>query len=105
YDMGPYPRHVRQMQSAEIDPPARASRPHETLLVFLLEVRFCRPGIDPMQRREFTTLLGCAWAAWPIAARAQSKLAAIGMLGSGFAESSAILLDAFKQGLRENGLN
>jgi putative tryptophan/tyrosine transport system substrate-binding protein len=58
-----------------------------------------------MKRREFITLLGGTVVGWPIGARAQNKSAAIGMLGSGFADSSAILLDAFKEGLRENGLN
>jgi putative tryptophan/tyrosine transport system substrate-binding protein len=57
-----------------------------------------------MKRREFITLLGGTVVGWPIGARAQNKSAAIGMLGSGFADSSAILLDAFKEGLRENGL-
>jgi hypothetical protein len=35
---------------------------------------------------------------------AQSKPIVIGVLGSGFGPSSAILIDAFKQGLGENGL-
>jgi putative tryptophan/tyrosine transport system substrate-binding protein len=56
-----------------------------------------------IRRREFITLLGGA-AACPLAARAQSKPALIGMLGSGFAETSAIFVDAFKQGMHENGL-
>jgi putative tryptophan/tyrosine transport system substrate-binding protein len=61
-----------------------------------------------MRRREFITLVGGAAAApsllWPLAARAQSNPAAIGVLGSGFPASSAILIEAFKQGMRENGL-
>lgn len=56
-----------------------------------------------MRRREFITLLGVA-ATWPAMARAQSKPAVIGVLGSGFGPSSAILIAAFKQGLGENGL-
>ena len=56
-----------------------------------------------MKRREFITLLGGA-AAWPVAARGQSKPAIIGVLGSGSAQSSAFLIDALKEGLNENGL-
>jgi putative ABC transport system substrate-binding protein len=59
---------------------------------------------DRLKRREFITLLGGA-AAWPIGARAQQPATAlIGMLGSGFPTSSAIFVDAFKQGMDENGL-
>jgi putative ABC transport system substrate-binding protein len=58
-----------------------------------------------MRRREFITLLGGASAAWPLTAHAQLQtMALIGVLGSGFARSSAILIDAFKEGMRENGL-
>jgi putative tryptophan/tyrosine transport system substrate-binding protein len=56
-----------------------------------------------MRRREFITLLGGA-AAWPMAARAQQKPARLALLGSGAAQSSAIFVDAVKQGLGENGL-
>jgi hypothetical protein len=31
--------------------------------------------------------------------------AVVGVLGSGFAASSAILIDSFKQGMRENGFS
>jgi putative tryptophan/tyrosine transport system substrate-binding protein len=57
-----------------------------------------------IERRKFLATLGGAAAAWPIAARAQSRPALIGMLASGFADSSAIFVDAFKQGMHENGL-
>jgi putative ABC transport system substrate-binding protein len=57
-----------------------------------------------MKRRAFITLLGGAAVAWPLAARAQQNLASIGFLGAGAVETSAPLLEAVKQGLRENGL-
>jgi putative tryptophan/tyrosine transport system substrate-binding protein len=56
-----------------------------------------------MRRREFIGLLGGA-AAWPQVARGQFKPAIIGVLGSGSAQSSAFLIDAFKEGMNENGL-
>jgi putative ABC transport system substrate-binding protein len=56
-----------------------------------------------MRRREFITLIG-AVAAAPFAAMAQKRLAVIGFMGSGAAETSAHLLNAIVQGLRENGL-
>jgi len=55
-----------------------------------------------MRRREFITLTGGV-VAWPLAARAQQS-ASIGFLGAGAADTSAALIDALKQGLRENGL-
>src|SRR5215218_6827012 len=57
-----------------------------------------------IRRREFIFTLGGAAAAWPLTVRAQSKPTLIGMLGSGFADSSAIFVDAFRQGMHENGL-
>jgi hypothetical protein len=43
-------------------------------------------------------------AAWPIAAAGQQKPLVIGFLGAGAALTSAPLIEALKQGLRENGL-
>ena len=57
-----------------------------------------------MKRREFITLLGGAAAAWPLTAHAQHDRVLIAFLGSSWAESSAPLVAAFKQGMRENGL-
>jgi putative ABC transport system substrate-binding protein len=50
-------------------------------------------------RREFITLLGGAAAAWPLAARAQTKRARIGW----FTVAPHLYLDAFRRGLREWG--
>jgi hypothetical protein len=57
-----------------------------------------------MQRRKFITLIGGAAVAWPLVARAQQKTTSIGFLAAGAAETSAPLIEAVKQGLRENGL-
>jgi putative tryptophan/tyrosine transport system substrate-binding protein len=54
-------------------------------------------------RREFVTLLGGA-AAWPLAARAQQSVGrVIRYLHSGSPQSTAPLLAAFLEGLRETG--
>jgi len=50
-----------------------------------------------MHRREFITLLGCAAAAWPLAARAQQYLRSTSVAGSEH------LVAAFEQGLKEAG--
>jgi putative tryptophan/tyrosine transport system substrate-binding protein len=57
-----------------------------------------------MQRRDF--IIGIVVStAMPLAAHAQQPATAlIGILGSGFPKSSAIFVDAFKQGMAENGL-
>jgi putative ABC transport system substrate-binding protein len=60
-----------------------------------------------MKRREFITLIGGAAVVWPLAARGQqgAKVARIGYLVTGSLESpeARVMVDAFRQGLRERG--
>ena len=55
-----------------------------------------------MKRRQFISLLGGA-AAWPLAARAQSRLPTIGFLGTATPATFGLRLAAFVQRLRELG--
>jgi putative tryptophan/tyrosine transport system substrate-binding protein len=57
-----------------------------------------------MRRREFITLIGGVTLSWSFDAQAQKEPVRLAFLGSGAAESSAIFLEALKDGLRENGL-
>jgi ABC-type uncharacterized transport system substrate-binding protein len=58
-----------------------------------------------MNRREFISLMGCTAAAWPIAARAQQtgKVSRIGYLGTSSPSLERLLVDAFRQKLRDLG--
>jgi len=56
-----------------------------------------------MRRREFVAVLGIA-AAWSRVVYAQKKPARVAMLMSGAAQSSAVFVDAFREGMRDQGL-
>jgi putative ABC transport system substrate-binding protein len=60
-----------------------------------------------MKRRDFMGAFGAfasAAAAWPRPAHAQKGPARVALLGSGWAQSSAIFVEALTEGLREHGL-
>src|SRR5262245_46681328 len=83
--------------------PKRTSTAPSSELVFADTMPIFGLG-QAMERREFITLVTGAAAAWSFAASAQQKSVGIGFLGAGAADTSAHLIEAIKQGLRENGL-
>jgi len=56
-----------------------------------------------MKRREFITLLASAAAAWPLAARAQSRVPVVGFLDAGSAAERVQQVAAVRKGLAEGG--
>jgi putative ABC transport system substrate-binding protein len=57
-----------------------------------------------MHRRDFITLLGGTLATWPLAVRAQQpRTPVVGFLSVGSSNTSALLVAAFRQGLKETG--
>ena len=59
-----------------------------------------------MRRRQFITLLGGAAAAWPLGAHGQppAKLPTVGFIGSDSPDAYAVLLRAFRVGLKSDRL-
>jgi len=55
-----------------------------------------------MRRREFIAALGGA-AAWPLVVGAQQPMPMVGFLSGQSADTSAFLVDAFRQGMKETG--
>ena len=59
-----------------------------------------------MKRREIIALLGGSALIWPLAARAQQPIPAIGYLGANTLDNNYTMpqIGAFRQGLKESGL-
>jgi putative ABC transport system substrate-binding protein len=63
------------------------------------------PGrqVPMLRRREFIATIGCATAAWPLAARAQQRMPVIGVLRADAPAGGADAIAAFRKGLSETG--
>jgi putative tryptophan/tyrosine transport system substrate-binding protein len=59
-----------------------------------------------MRRRDFIKGIAGSAAAWPLAARAQQPIPAIGYLGANTLDNNYTMpqIGAFRQGLKESGL-
>jgi putative ABC transport system substrate-binding protein len=55
-----------------------------------------------MKRREFISLLGGA-AVWPVAVRAQQPMPVVGFLSGRSRDDSTLVVEAFRQGVKESG--
>jgi putative ABC transport system substrate-binding protein len=60
------------------------------------------PEVEQMRRREFLGVLGGA-VTWPLAARTQQAMPAIGFLNGGARDAFAPMVEAFRRGLGEHG--
>jgi putative ABC transport system substrate-binding protein len=56
-----------------------------------------------MRRRAFISLLGSAAAAWPLAARAEQPVPAIGVINAGSPDAQSHRMRAFREGLKDTG--
>src|SRR5215472_14484641 len=56
-----------------------------------------------MRRREFITAVGGAAASWPLVARAQQALPAVGFLNSASPDTYRFNADSFREGLAKTG--